>query len=200
MFPFLLSVALATEPPPAPPSPVDAPWHIAADALPDMADPTGVEAIFHAYGVDAADSALVSAAAYAPSPTKRRVRVRRENLGNGDVSERLDLRPARNCAAAGDAWGTGALRLHTIAARDARATDPTMVLVKDNPRIGSLVIMLPGDKVEIREVRRNGRLVHKSVVVHRRADRLELRRAGDRAWICSARDRLAVATGGGGAG
>ncbi|MFN7142437.1 MAG: hypothetical protein ACK4YP_01575 [Myxococcota bacterium] len=197
---FLISLALAAEIPPEPP-PADAPWHIAADALPDVADPTGVEAIFHRYGVDTDDTALVSAASYAPSPTRRRVRVRRENLGNGDVSERLDLRPVRNCAAAGDAWGTGALRLHTVAAPEAPAPDPAMVLVKDNPRIGSLVIMLPGDTVEIREVRRNGRLVTKSVVVHRRAERLELRRAGDRAWICSARNvRFARAPGEGAAG
>lgn len=164
----------------------DTSWQIGLSGLQGIADPMGVEAVFAQYGVDTEKTDLVTAERYGQAVVGRRVRVQHMNLANGSTSETVALRPERGCAEfAGASWSSTALQVHAAALGGEPGATPSMVMVKGNSEIGSLVVLMPGDTVETRQVRQNGHLVSDAVKVRRNSEQLEVRREGGRQMICS---------------
>jgi len=184
--------AAGTPVPAATPAPVemdwmpDPSWEIGLSGLQGIADPMGVEAVFAQYGVDTEKTDLVTAERYGQSALGRRVRVQRMNLANGATAETVALRPERGCTEFGGAsWSSGSLQVHAATLGGEASATPSMVMVKENADIGSLVVLMPGDTVETRQVRQNGRLVSDAVRVRRNSAQLEVRNEGGRQMICS---------------
>jgi len=184
--------AAGTPVPAATPAPVemdwmpDPSWEIGLSGLQGIADPMGVEAVFAQYGVDTEKTDLVTVERYGQSALGRRVRVQRMNLANGATAETVALRPERGCTEFGGAsWSSGSLQVHAATLGGEASATPSMVMVKENADIGSLVVLMPGDTVETRQVRQNGRLVSDAVRVRRNSAQLEVRNEGGRQMICS---------------
>jgi hypothetical protein len=164
----------------------DTSWQIGLSGLQGIADPMGVEAVFAQYGVDTEKTDLVTAERYGQATIGRRVRVQYMNLANGTTSETVALRPERGCTELGGAsWSSASLQVHAAALGGEASANPSMVMVKGNSEMGSLVVMMPGDTVETRQVRQNGHLVSDAVKVRRNSEQLEVRREGGRQLICS---------------
>lgn len=164
---------------------------LAESGLVMMPDAVGAEATLTHYGVDT-DQASVLSAEMRTSGRDTRVHIQRVSLGNGRVTEETARRASAPCVEMADFdWnGGGGLRVHATALGTTDPSSPSVVLVDGNPRIGALVVLVPGDTVEVRETRRYGRLLRERLTVQHGEAVMELRReGGGRQQVCHS-DRI----------
>lgn len=153
-----------------------------------MPDAVGAEAALTRYEVDTRQATVVSAAVHRALGKQPRVRIRRVRLGSGGVASSSDLRGLTRCTDVGDVdWTSGpGLRVEATGLGTSDPSSASVVLVEGNPRIGALVMLVPGDTAEIREVRRDGLLLRESLTVRHGEDVMALRREGERREVCHA--------------
>lgn len=153
-----------------------------------MPDAIGAEAALTRFDVDTRQATVVSAAVHRSLGKQPRVRIRRVRLGTGGVASSAELRGLSRCTDVGDVdWTSGpGLRVEATGLGTSDPSSASVVLVEGNPRIGALVMLVPGDTTEIREVRRSGHLLRESLTVRHGEDVMALRREGDRREVCHA--------------
>ncbi len=154
---------------------------LAESGLVMVPDAVGTEAALTLYGVDT-DQASVMSADVRSDGRRERVHIQRVSLGNGRVTDAAEVGTAAACADMDTFdWNGGAgLRVHATALGTSDPSSPSVVLIDGNPRIGALVMLVPGDTVEIRETRRDGRLLRERLTVKHGEDVMEMRREGAR--------------------
>jgi hypothetical protein len=162
---------------------------LAEDGLVTMPDAVGAEAHLTHYEVDTGQASIVSASVRTSAGQRPRVWIHRVALGDGGVTSSTELRGMSTCTNVGDVdWTSGeGLRVEATGLGTSDPSSASVVLVEGNPRIGALVMLVPGDTAEVREVRRGGHLLRESLTVRHGEDVMALRREGRRREVCHVR-------------
>ena len=143
-------------------------------ALGSFADPLGMEADLNALEVDARSASLLR------TDPEAVTRVALSGGGEGAV----EMKGRDNCADLNGEWWPGNV-LVRLADRRRDANPPTsLVFVENNPSLGAVAELSPGDSVEQRSVREGGRLVSQSVTFVGN-ERLVIRKTNGRSSVCS---------------
>ncbi|MES2640765.1 MAG: hypothetical protein V4850_14815 [Myxococcota bacterium] len=162
---------------------------LAEGGLVTIPDAMGAEAQLTHYEVDAGQASVVSASVHDSIDERPRVWIHRVALGHGGVTSSTELRGMASCTNVGDVdWTSGeGLRVEATGLGTTDPSSASVVLVEGNPRIGALVMLVPGDTAEVREVRRGGHLLRESLTVRHGEDVMALRREGRRREVCHVR-------------
>ncbi|MDP2315111.1 MAG: hypothetical protein Q8P41_19585 [Pseudomonadota bacterium] len=156
-------------------------------------DALWAEAELVSYEVTAGQASLVSAdirarpaSALGTGDAGPRLRIKRVNLGDAEVTASRGVRGTSACADVDNVdWTGGAgLRVEAAALGTSDPGTASVVLVDANPWLGALVLLAPGDTAEVRELRRDGRMIRESLTVQRAGGGIALRRDGDRSRVC----------------
>jgi hypothetical protein len=124
-------------------------------------DAIAVETALATYRIGADDASVVTAQVDGEG-----ARIHRLDLGDG-AEQDLAARHAKHVCTRGVSSGlwNGGPEIRVFEARQGRA--PGLVMVDGDPKIGALVALAPGDRVDVRDVRRDGVLMREVVRVQR---------------------------------
>lgn len=203
LLPTLLSFAHAADPPPAETGLVAdvgvtvemAPVFVKGSVLETgiwsgVPDAMALEIALTEHHIPTRDASLLSAAPHVDADGETRVRLAWVDLGDG--TERLAVERkggGKACTARSQAgFWTGGHQVMVYAPSSAWAAEnlsaPAFVLVEDNPSIGALVSLAPGETLTVRDLRRDGLLWREVVRVDRRKGALVLDRADGYEQLC----------------
>jgi hypothetical protein len=203
LLPLLVKVALAHDPPPVesgfvadigvqvemPPVVVHGSilgtgiWSGVPDAM-------ALEIALTAHNIPTEDASLVSAAPTVDADGTSHVRLAWVDLGDGTERFAVQRRgTGRVCTAktVGGFW-EGGHEVLVYAPSSAWAAEnlstPAFVLIDDNPRVGALVSLAPGETLTVRDLRREGLLWRELVTVSRKKGSLVLDRQDGVEQLC----------------
>ncbi len=153
--------------------------------LPDV---MGAEMALERYGIDPRDASVISV-----SIDDEATRLDWSELQGGDVRLRVQKGGQRSLCTStvdGGVWSGGSnvvIYDPTDGREDEVAAAPGFMLVEDNPAIGALVSLSPGDSVTVMNLKREGKLLREVVSVTRPSGRVSVERAHDGERICFVR-------------
>lgn len=204
LLPSLLAIAQAGDLPPRPDTGAVADLGISVEMAPvyvkgsvlgtgiwsGVPDAMALEIALTAHNIPTEDASMVSAAPWLDAAGNERVRLAWVDLGDG--TERLAVERkagGKVCTARsqGGFW-RGGQQVMVYNPSSAWAAEnlsaPAFVLVDDNPRIGALVSLAPGETLTVRDLRRDGLLWREMLRVDRKQGALLLDRQDGFEQLC----------------